>query len=118
MPAPRSAPPPRSLPAITRAAAPGRSPAPTDRREELCSSLFSFQSVQKLADLGELRGRRLLSRECLHDQLRRRATEGTVDEIGQDLSLRTLFAVACLVDVRALRLIADHETLFRHDLQQ
>src|ERR1700687_1508155 len=96
MPAPPPARPPRSLPAITRAVAPGRSPAPADRREELCSSLISFQSVQKLAYLGELRGRCFLSRESLHDQLRRRAAEGTFDEIGHDLSLRPLLAVARL----------------------
>src|SRR5215211_782647 len=63
--------------------------------------------------------RRLVRRQRLHDELRHRSTERTVQEVAQELLLRVgLAGVRAIGVLLRSDLLARREALFRHHLQQ
>src|SRR6266851_3023931 len=109
---------PRSVPlARADAGAPTRELPPPVRSEVRTSSFrLSFHAIEQFTNGIQFVGRSLAAGQRLHDEFCGRSSERAVHEIGEQLALRPLFAVTRLINVRSLRLVADHQTLFGHDL--
>ena len=74
--------------------------------------------VYRLANVLELLCGRPFRRERLHHELPGRTSERAVQQIAHELPLRRFFTETGAVDVGPVSLVALHESLFRHDLQQ
>ena len=73
--------------------------------------------VEQLAQLGKFLFRYLTSGKRAHHQAARRAVERAPQKVAGQLPLRPLLRVGGFINMSALRLVATHQTLFRHDLQ-
>ena len=77
-----------------------------------------LESLDQPTDLRQLLRRRSSRRQRLHDQLQCRAAEGAPEQVADQMLLRLLLTPAGRVDVRPPRLVAHHQTLLGHDLEQ
>ena len=73
---------------------------------------------EQLLDFVQLGWRGRMCADGLQDELRGRAAECAINKVGDELALRLIATKARLVDVRARRLVAGDQSLFRHDLHQ
>src|SRR3954470_19204539 len=76
------------------------------------------RGVNGPADFAQLVGGRAPRRERLHHELRRRSAERAIHEVADQLPLRLFLGQPRAVDVRAVALVAVHQPLLRHDLEE